>query len=103
MQFRAFYVNKPLKLVAMAFDKIFPVVMGTFPIKTTRITQWVHLFSMDFEDFSTMKIVILLTVIYVASVSGFQPLRAWTDRLNITEKCAPSSHVCAACTDNCKH
>ena len=43
----------------MAFDQdltclIFPFRWAGFPIKFGRNAQWEHLFSMDFDDFSTI-------------------------------------------------
>ena len=31
--------------------------MGMFPIKINRNAQWVHLFSMDFDDFLTIYLI----------------------------------------------
>ena len=51
-----FNVKKLLKKLSMAFDQyltcqIFPVQWARVPMKTSRIAQWVHLFSMVIEDF----------------------------------------------------
>ena len=55
LRFRAISdVKKLLKVLAMALDLtclIFPLQWACFPIKTNRNAQWVHLFSMDFDDF----------------------------------------------------
>ena len=64
-----FYDNKQLKLLAMALDQyltclIFPLRWACFPIKTSRIAQWVHLFSVDFDDFSTIYLMFSLKPIF---------------------------------------
>ena len=46
----------------MAFDQdltclIFPFRWAGFPIKIGRNAQWVHLFSMDFDDFFTICLI----------------------------------------------
>ena len=57
MQFTAiFSVKKVLKALAMAFDHyltclIFPAWWARFPMKTSRIAQKVHLFSIDIQYF----------------------------------------------------
>ena len=48
--------KRHLKLLEMARDQvqtclIFPLRWAGFPIKSSRNAQWVHLFSMDFDDF----------------------------------------------------
>ena len=49
-----------VKLLAMALEQylmcqIFPLQWAHFSVETYRITQWVHLLSMDFNDFSTIS------------------------------------------------
>ena len=51
-----FDLKRQLKLLEMACDQIqtclkFPLRWGCFPIKIGRNAQWVHLFSMDFDEF----------------------------------------------------
>ena len=53
--FAFFDLERQLKLYEMACDQvltclIFPLRWACFPIKTSRIAQWVHLFSIDFDD-----------------------------------------------------
>ena len=53
--FAIFDVKRHLKLLEMACDQvltflIFPFRWACFPIKTNRKAQWVHLFSIDFND-----------------------------------------------------
>ena len=49
-------LKRQLKVLEMAYnDQVltcltFPLQWACFPIKTSRIAQWVHLFSMDFDD-----------------------------------------------------
>ena len=50
------------KSTEMALDQdltcsIFPVRWACFPIKIGRNAQWVHLFSMDFDDFLTIYLI----------------------------------------------
>ena len=50
------------KSTEMAFDQdltclIFPFRWACFPIKIGRNAQWVHLFSMDFDDFLTIYLI----------------------------------------------
>ena len=59
--FAIFDLERPLKLLQMACDQvqtclIFPLRWACFPIKIGRNAQWVHLFSMDFDDFSTINL-----------------------------------------------
>ena len=51
-----FDLKRQLKLLEMACDQIqtcliFPLRWACFPIKIGRNAQWVHLFSMDFDEF----------------------------------------------------
>ena len=57
--FAIFDLKRQLKLLAMPCDLfltclLFSLGLASFPIKTSQIAQWVHLFSMDFDDFSTI-------------------------------------------------
>ena len=54
--FAIFDLKRQLKSLEMACNQvltclIFPLQWAYFPIKTNRKAQWVHLFSMDFNDF----------------------------------------------------
>ena len=56
--FAIFDLKRQLKLLEMACDQVqtclrFPLRWACFPIKIGRNAQWVHLFSMDFDDFLT--------------------------------------------------
>ena len=60
--FAIFDLKRQLKLLEMAFDQvqtclIFPLRWASFPIKIGRNAQWEHLFSMDFDDFSTIYLI----------------------------------------------
>ena len=60
--FAIFDVNRQLKLLEMAYDQvqtclIFPFQWACFPIKIGQNAQWVHLFSMDFDDFLTIYLI----------------------------------------------
>ena len=55
-------LKRQLKLLEMACDKIqtcliFPLRWACFPIKIDRNAQWVHLFSMDFDEFSIIYLI----------------------------------------------
>ena len=57
--YQNFPVKQLPKLLTMAFDQdltcfIFSLRWARFPIKNSCNTQWAHLFSMDFDDFSTI-------------------------------------------------
>ena len=57
--FAIFDLKRQLKLLEMACDQvqtclIFPLRWACSPIKIGRNAQWVHLFSMDFNDFLTI-------------------------------------------------
>ena len=57
--FAIFDLESQLNLLEMAGDQfltclIFPLRLACFPIKA----QWVHLFSMDFNDFSTIYLIV---------------------------------------------
>ena len=59
MIFAIFDLKRPLKLldtVCHQFLKclILSLRLACFPFKTSRQAQWVHLFSMDFDNFSTI-------------------------------------------------
>ena len=54
--FAIFDLKRQLKLLEMAFDQvqtclIFPFRWAHFPMKNSRKAQWVHPFSMNFNDF----------------------------------------------------
>ena len=60
--FSIFDLKRQLKLLEMAFDQvqtclIFPFRWAHFPIKIGRNAQWVHLFSMDFDEFSIIYLI----------------------------------------------
>ena len=60
--FAIFDVNRQLKLLEKAYDQvqtclIFPFRWACFPIKIGRNAQWVHSFSMDFNDFLTIYLI----------------------------------------------
>ena len=60
--FAIFDLKRQLKLLEMAFDQvqtclIFPFRWVHFPIKIGRNAQWVHLFSMDFDEFSIIYLI----------------------------------------------
>ena len=60
--FVIFDLKRQLKLLEMACDQvqtclIFPLRWAGFPIKIGRNAQWVHLFSMDFDGFSTIYLI----------------------------------------------
>ena len=60
--FAIFDLERRLKLRQMACDQvqtclIFPLRWACFPIKIGRNAQWVHLLSMDFDDFSTINLI----------------------------------------------
>ena len=60
--FAIFDLKRQLKLLEMACDQvltclIFPFRWACFPIKTGRNAQWVHLFSMDFDEFSIIYLI----------------------------------------------
>ena len=63
LRFLLFSILKiKLKLLSMACDQsltcmTFPLRWLSFPIKTNLIAQWVHLFSMDFDDLSTIYLI----------------------------------------------
>ena len=57
-----FDLKRQLKLLQMAFDQvqtclIFPFRWAHFLIKIGRNGQWVHLFSMDFDEFSIIYLI----------------------------------------------
>ena len=57
-----FDLKRQLKLLEVACDQvqtclIFPLRWASFPIKIGRNAQWEHLFSMDFDDFSTIYLI----------------------------------------------
>ena len=57
--FAIFNVKKQLKVLVMVLDQYLTCLIcllrwPCFPIKISRIVQWVHLFSMGFNDFSTI-------------------------------------------------
>ena len=63
--FALFDVNRELKLLEMACDQvltclIFPLRWASLPIKIGRNAQWEHLFSMVFDDFSTIYLIFSL-------------------------------------------
>ena len=65
LSFATFVFPMQLKLLAMAFDQdlaclIFTLRWACFPIKSSRNAQWVHLFSMYFDDFSTINLTLFL-------------------------------------------
>ena len=54
--FAIFNLKRQLKLLEMAFDQVqtclkYPFRWAHFPIKIGQNAQWVHLFSMDFDEF----------------------------------------------------
>ena len=60
--FAIFDLKRQLKLLEMAFDQvqtclIFPFQCAHFPIKIGRNAQWVHLFSIDFDEFSIIYLI----------------------------------------------
>ena len=60
--FAIFDLKRQLKLLEMAFDQvqtclIFPFRWAHFLIKIGRNAQWVHLFSMDFDEFSIIYLI----------------------------------------------
>ena len=60
--FANFDLKRQLKLLEVACDQvqtclIFPLRWACFPIKIGRNAQWEHLFSMDFDDFSTIYLI----------------------------------------------
>ena len=60
--FAYFDLKRQLKLLEVACDQvqtclIFPLRWACFPIKIGRNAQWEHLFSMDFDDFSTIYLI----------------------------------------------
>ena len=60
--FAIFDLERRLKLLEMACEQvqtclIFPLRWACFPIKIGRNAQWVHLFSMDFDDFLTINLI----------------------------------------------
>ena len=60
--FAIFDVKRELKLLEMAGDQvqtclIFLLRCACFPIKIGRNAQWVHLFSMDFDEFSIIYLI----------------------------------------------
>ena len=60
--FAIFDLKRQLKLPEMACDQvqtclIFPLRWACFPFKIGRNAQWVHLFSMDFDDFLTIYLI----------------------------------------------
>ena len=60
--FAIFNLKRQLKLLETACDQvqtclIFPLQWAGFPIKIGRNAQWVHLFSMDFDDFLTIYLI----------------------------------------------
>ena len=63
--FAMFDLKRQLKLLEMACDQvltclIFPLRWASFPIKIGRNAQWEHLFSMVFDDFSTIYLIFSL-------------------------------------------
>ena len=63
--FAIFDLKRQLKLLEMAYDQvltclIFPLRWASFPIKIGRNAQWKHLFSMVFDDFSTIYLIFSL-------------------------------------------
>ena len=57
--FAIFDVKRQLKLPEMAYNQVltcltFLLRWACFPIKIGQNAQWVHLFSMDFDDFFTI-------------------------------------------------
>ena len=65
--FAIFDLKKQLKLLEMAFDQvqrcfIFPFRWAGFPIKFGRNAQWVHPFSMNFNDFRSVCLYFSLKV-----------------------------------------
>ena len=61
--FAIFDLKRQLKLLEMACDQIqicliFPLRWACFPIKIGRNAQWVHLFSMDFDEFSIIYLIL---------------------------------------------
>ena len=61
--FAIFDLKRQLKLLEMACDQIqtcfiFPLRWACFPIKIGRNAQWVHLFLMDFEEFSIIYLIL---------------------------------------------
>ena len=63
--FALFDVNRELKFLEMACDQlltclIFPLRWASLPIKIGRNAQWEHLFSMVFDDFSTIYLIFSL-------------------------------------------
>ena len=66
--FAIFDLKRQLKLLEMAFDQvqtclIFPFRWAHFPIEIGRNAQWVHLFSMDFDEFSIIYLISSLKAI----------------------------------------
>ena len=60
--FAIFDLKRHLKLLEMAFNQvqtslIFPFRWAHFPIKIGRNAQWVHLFSLDFDEFSIIYLI----------------------------------------------
>ena len=60
--FSIFDLKRELNLLEMACDQvqtclIFPLRWACFPIEIGRNAQWVHLFSMDFDDFLTIYLI----------------------------------------------
>ena len=63
--FALFDGKRELKLLEMACDQvltclIFPLRWASFPIKIGRNAQWEHLFSMVFDDFSTIYLIFFI-------------------------------------------
>ena len=57
--------TKRLKYLQWLFDQdltclIFPFRWACFPIKIGQNAQWEHLFSMDFDDFLTINLILLV-------------------------------------------
>ena len=55
-------LKRHLKLLEMACDQVltcllFPLRWTSFSIKISRNAQWVHLFSMDFDEFLTIYLI----------------------------------------------
>ena len=61
--FANFDLKRQLKLLKVACDQvqtclIFPLRWACFPIKIGRNARWEHLFSMYFDDFSTIYLIL---------------------------------------------